>query len=237
MERRITVGRDPSSDIHVSEAYDGVSRNHANIYYNNGRVIYEDISTNGSFVNNNAVHRTKIEIFPNDMITLGRNFVLSWSMIDNALSLLSQKPTEAKGPAYGPAYGGNNGPHQMPPSANFRNYNYGDDAGTNIERELNSWNWGAFFFGWLWGIFNGVYWPLVVLIPYIGWIAMLIINIVLGIKGNVWAWKGRYWKDFNHFKRVQKSWSMWALYIFIISIVLSIFFTILFFSVIASALR
>jgi hypothetical protein len=228
MERKITVGRATSSDIHVSEAYEGVSRNHAIIYYNNGRVIYEDISTNGSYINNNSVHNTKIEIFPNDVITLGRSFVLSWGMIDNALSLSSQKPTEAAGPAYG----GNDGP-QMPPPVQPGSYSYGN---AGVERELNSWNWGAFYFGWIWGIFNGVYWPLVVLIPYVGWAAMLIINIVLGIKGNVWAWKGRYWKDFNHFKRVQRSWSMWALYIFIASIVLSILLVILFFSVIMAYL-
>ncbi|MDR1525833.1 MAG: FHA domain-containing protein [Tannerella sp.] len=234
MERKITVGRDLSSDIHVSESYDGVSRNHANIYYNNGRVIFEDISTNGSFVNNNSVHRTKIEIFPNDVITLGRHFVLSWSAIDNALSLSSQKPTEVKGPAYGgPVYGDN--AHQMQPPVHPGNYNNGN-AGANIERELNSWNWGAFFFGWIWGVFNGVYWPLVVLIPIVGQIAALIINIVLGIKGNVWAWKGKYWKDFDHFKKVQKAWAMWALYIFIGSIVLSILWVILFFGVIAAAL-
>ncbi|MDR2680421.1 MAG: FHA domain-containing protein [Tannerella sp.] len=232
MERKITVGRDPSRDIHVSEAYDGVSRHHANIYYNNGRVIFEDISTNGSYVNNNSVHRTKIEVFPNDVITLGRHFVLPWSMIDKALSLSSQKATELQSPAYSPPYG-NNIPPQAPPPPVQPGYNYG--AGT-IERELNSWNWGAFFFGWLWGIFNGVYWPLVVLIPYIGWAAALIINIVLGIKGNVWAWKGKYWRDFDHFKKVQKAWAMWALYIFIASIVLTILSAILFSSIIAAAL-
>ena len=149
MERKITVGRDPSRDIHVSETYDGVSRHHANIYYNNGRVIFEDISTNGSIINNNSVHRAKIEIFPNDVIMLGRHFVLSWSLIDKALSLSSQNPTEMREPAYGPIYG-NNAP-QMPPPVQPGNYNYGN---TSIERELNSWNWGAFFFGWLWGIFN-----------------------------------------------------------------------------------
>jgi hypothetical protein len=247
MERKITVGRDLSRDIHVSEAYDGVSRHHANIYYNNGRVIFEDVSTNGSIINNNSVHRTKMEIFPNDVIMLGRHFLLPWSTIDKALSLSSQKATEVNSP-YAPAYG-NNAPQMQPPvPPGSENYNYGAAAETNIERELNPWNWGAFFFGWLWGVFNGIYWPLLVLIYYVGWGAALIVDrnepllllsfigwpawlvvkIVLGIKGSAWAWKGRYWKDFDHFKKVQKLWTMCALYTFIAIVVLSMLFSILF---------
>jgi hypothetical protein len=229
MERKISVGRDPSNDIHVSESYDGVSRNHASIYYNNGRIIFEDISTNGSYVNNNFVHRAKVEIFPNDVVTLGKQYVLSWSTINNALSLPSQRPTEPKEQAFASSYDS----PAPPPGFSGGNYNA---AGRNLDRELNSWNWGAFFFGWLWGVFNGVYWPLVVLIPYIGWAAALIISIVLGIKGNVWAWKGRYWRDFNHFKSVQRSWAMWALYVFIAIVVLTITFFTLFSAAIMSVI-
>jgi hypothetical protein len=76
----------------------------------------------------------------------------------------------------------------------------------------------------------------VILIPYIGWVAALIISIVLGIKGNVWAWKGRYWRDFNHFKSVQRSWAMWALYVFIAIVVLTITFLTLFSAAIMSAI-
>jgi hypothetical protein len=229
MERKITVGRDPSNDIHVSESYDGVSRKHANIYYNNGRILFEDISTNGSYVNNNFIHHTKVEVFPNDEIKLGKHYVLSWSTLNNALSLPVQRPTDVKEHVFGPSY---DNPQTPPPVYPSGGYNY-NDAG-RVERELNSWNWGAFFFGWLWGIFNGVYWPLVVLIPYVGWVAALVINIVLGIKGNVWAWRGRYWKDFDHFKRVQKSWAMWALYIFIAVVVISVTLITLFSSLIIS---
>ncbi|MDR1380860.1 MAG: FHA domain-containing protein [Tannerella sp.] len=231
MERKITAGRDPSNDIHVSESYDGVSRTHANIYYSNGRISFEDISTNGSYVNNNFIHRSKIEIFPNDVVMLGKQYVLPWSTINNALSLPSQRPTEPKGQAFGAPYPGS----QTPPPASGFSDSY--TSGRSLDRELNAWNWGAFFFGWLWGIFNGVYWPLVALIPYVGWAAALIINIVLGIKGNAWAWKGRYWKDFSHFRRVQKSWAMWALYVFIASVVLCITSLTLFFSVIKALIE
>jgi hypothetical protein len=232
MERKITVGREPSNDIHVSESYDGVSRKHANIYYSNGRILFEDISTNGSYVNDNFIHHTKVEIFPNDVIMLGKHYVLSWSTINNSLSLPLQRPTDAKEHIFGHSYDN----PQTPPSPPDGSHEY-NNTGRSLERELNSWNWGAFFFGWLWGIFNGVYWPLVVLIPYVGWCALLIVNIVLGIKGNAWAWKGRYWKDFNHFKRVQKSWAMWALYVFIAVVVISITVFTLFSSIIFSLIN
>ncbi|MDR2774736.1 MAG: FHA domain-containing protein [Tannerella sp.] len=234
MERKITVGRESSNDIHVSEAHEGVSRKHANIYYTNGRILFEDISTNGSYVNNNFIHHTKVEIFPNDVIMLGKHYVLSWNTINNALSLPLQRPTDAKEHVFDRPYDSPQAP--LPPPPPGVNYDY-NNTGRSLERELSSWNWGAFYFGWLWGIFNGVYWPLLVLIPYVGWAAALIVNIVLGIKGNAWAWKGRYWKDINHFKRVQRSWAMWALYVFITLVVISITVFVLFSSVIVSLLN
>lgn len=81
---------------------------------------------------------------------------------------------------------------------------------------FNNWNWGAFCFSWIWGIFNGIYWPLIIIvlnfIPYIGIVLSLSICIFLGIKGNKLAWKA--WtassdSDVNKecFKNVQKKWN------------------------------
>ena len=40
-----------------------------------------------------------------------------------------------------------------------------------------AWNWGAFSLSWIWGIFNGLYWPLIIIlinfIPYVGVIISL----------------------------------------------------------------
>ena len=33
-----------------------------------------------------------------------------------------------------------------------------------VPEEIKKWNWGAFFFNWLWGICNGVYWPLILIV-------------------------------------------------------------------------
>ena len=70
--------------------------------------------------------------------------------------------------------------------------------------DIKGWNWGAFFFNWIWGLFNGVYWPLVLFIipfiPVVGQLGTLIICIFLGAKGNEWAWKAKSWSSVEEFK-------------------------------------
>lgn len=92
--------------------------------------------------------------------------------------------------------------------------------------EIKKWNWGAFFFNWLWGVCNGVYWPLALilvnLIPYVGQVLALGACIALGINGSEWAWKGKRWDSVEHFKRVQHNWAMACLWVLGISVVLGI---------------
>ncbi|WP_284438423.1 protein kinase domain-containing protein [Prevotella communis] len=80
------------------------------------------------------------------------------------------------------------------------------------ESELGKWNWGAFFLNWIWGLGNGVYWPLVLIIcnfiPYIGWIVSLIICIVLGANGTKWAWEAKDWDSWDSFKDTQHKWAV-----------------------------
>lgn len=78
------------------------------------------------------------------------------------------------------------------------------------EAELSKWNWGAFFFGGIWGFGNGLYWPFVVtiimtFIPYVN-LCTFIINIILGINGNKWAWESKSWSSWDAFKRTQHNW-------------------------------
>lgn len=86
-----------------------------------------------------------------------------------------------------------------------------------VPQEIKKWNWGAFFFGWLWGICNGLYWPLLMIlvsfIPYIGQVLAFAISIALGIKGNEWAWKSKAWDGVEHFKRVQHKWAIACLWV------------------------
>lgn len=91
--------------------------------------------------------------------------------------------------------------------------------------ELRRWNWGAFFGSWLWAIANNVYVGLLALIPPLH----LIISIVLGMKGNEWAWKHRRFESIDQFRAVQRAWTRWGVGIFIAMIVLIILgFSLLF---------
>lgn len=105
----------------------------------------------------------------------------------------------------------------------------------NNEVDIKGWNWGAFVFNSLWGLFNGVYWPIVVniivAIPTfclvnevfiaMGQFINLIVCIILGIKGNELSWNSsKKWKSVEEFKRVQKKWSKAVLWWLIIAVLL-----------------
>ena len=97
---------------------------------------------------------------------------------------------------------------------------------SDVPNEIKGWNWGAFFFNWIWGVCNGVYWPLILIvvnfIPYVGALISLGGCVALGINGNEWAWKGKSWSNIQEFKRVQHKWSIAVLWVLGISIGLGI---------------
>jgi hypothetical protein len=92
----------------------------------------------------------------------------------------------------------------------------GQGSSAIIPPEIQGWNWGAFFFGWLWGICNNVWIALLEFIPYVG----IVMCIVLGVKGNKWAWQKKRWDSIEHFQRTQRTWAHWALAIFLVGVFL-----------------
>jgi len=80
----------------------------------------------------------------------------------------------------------------------------GQGKQATIPEEIKGWSWGAFLWNWIWGLFNGTYIALLSLIPYAG----IIMAIILGIKGNEWAWRNKRWDNVEHFKRVQRKWAI-----------------------------
>lgn len=83
-------------------------------------------------------------------------------------------------------------------------------------KELKKFNWGAFGWGWLWGLSNGCLRKVIGLdiasivlnmVPYIGWIGALGIKIYLGLHGNEWAYNGRVWYNVKDFHDTQKRWA------------------------------
>jgi hypothetical protein len=82
--------------------------------------------------------------------------------------------------------------------------------------ELDRWNWGAFLLNWIWGIGNNVFIALLTFVPLVG----LAMPFVLGAKGNQWAWRNGHWESVEHFRRVQRTWTKWAVIIYGAAIVL-----------------
>jgi hypothetical protein len=84
-----------------------------------------------------------------------------------------------------------------------------------VPNEVIGWNSGAFFLNWIWGIGNNTWRALLVFIPIFGFVWLFF----LGFKGNEWAWKHKRWDNIEHFKRVQRKWSI-AGFIFLAALVL-----------------
>ena len=83
MQKKITVGRDASCNIHVKNDTAGrVSRHHATLYIDGQRIILDDHSTNGTKVNGKLFHHSRGEIREGDDILLGNSARLSWNEIN-----------------------------------------------------------------------------------------------------------------------------------------------------------
>ena len=92
----------------------------------------------------------------------------------------------------------------------------GQGAASVVPAEIKGWNWGAFFLNWIWSIGNQVW------IGLLSLVLGIIMAIILGVKGNEWAWQNRKWESVEQFKSVQKTWAVWGVVIFLISIFLNI---------------
>jgi hypothetical protein len=83
----------------------------------------------------------------------------------------------------------------------------------DVPPEIKEWNWGAFFLTWIWGIGNRVWLALIALVPFplVG-IAMM---VLLGIKGNEWAWQSKKWDSVEQFRHRQRIWMYWGIAAFL----------------------
>lgn len=93
-------------------------------------------------------------------------------------------------------------------------YASGLGSGTPVPPEVKRWSWGGFLLTWIWGIGNNVWISLLALlsiIPWVGWIAGLTMRIILGIRGNEWAWQRKKWDSIEHFNQIQRRWMWWGI--------------------------
>ncbi|MGF1486287.1 MAG: serine/threonine protein kinase [Prochloraceae cyanobacterium] len=73
-----------------------------------------------------------------------------------------------------------------------------------VPSEIKGWNWGAFFLPLFWSFPNQVWIGILSLVPGIGFM----VAVLMGVKGNQWAWKSRKWVSIEQFKKHQKGWAI-----------------------------
>ncbi len=125
------------------------------------------------------------------------------------------------------------GPEPPPPP--FPNTS-GQGKAAAIPPEARTWNCGAFFFTWIWGIAHHTWISLLALVPCVSlviatilgilkvhrntWVTVValipytgfIIATILGLKGSEWAWRNRRYEfGVEQFQRVQAEWTKWVL--------------------------
>lgn len=209
---QITIGRNSQCTLVVAPQYKTVSGTHATITYDGNHYILQDHSLNGTYVNGVKIHNSSYNIHKGDTITLGQQYQLSFSHIQSLFS--TGHNTVRKDGTQPVNMGGGN-------VNNLQQININVEGNNGFVREepkcLHKWNWGAFFWGWIWGVGNGVYWPLITLIPYVGQVAALIIIFILGANGSQYAWE-KFSGSASEFDEKQHNWAVAAGIAFFISI-------------------
>jgi len=89
----------------------------------------------------------------------------------------------------------------------------GQGLSATVPPEIMGWNWGAFFLTWIWGIGNRVWLSFLALIPIP--LVGLAMMVILGIKGNEWAWQCKKWDNIEHFRHRQRIWMYWGIAAFL----------------------
>lgn len=96
-------------------------------------------------------------------------------------------------------------PPVYPPPSAASQAPFGPTSGFVPPEIAGGFNWGAFWWTWIWGIAHNV------------WIALLsfvapwpVMNIILGLKGNEWAWQNRRFDSVEQFRATQAAWALWG---------------------------
>lgn len=88
----------------------------------------------------------------------------------------------------------------------------------DVQMALKPFNWGAFFFTYMWGLGNGslgktapiFVCDILLAVPLINLLAIFVglgLRIYAGINGNKWAYEGRAWYDLYDFTDTQVRWA------------------------------
>ncbi len=223
IQREVTIGRAPDSDILFDPNCIHVSNHHALIYRSGNQLFFKDMSTNGTIINRMRIHGTVAPINQGDVILLAGRIPLSWERINIFFPSEAQLPSNGRRTYIDPQYVSPLSDNKLPEPPISENKRF--NLAAQIEIETSRFNWGAFLLYQFWGFANGTWWAFLIYI-FFGWAP--IPNILFGIMGSKWAWQNKQWHDLEHFKEVQDSWKKWGIGIFLAQLFLSaIFFTVL----------
>ena len=242
MAKKIYVGRNPQSDFCISQNYDRVSNNHADIEELNGHLFFTDHSSNGTMINGRKISHSRVEIFHGDDIRLANSYQLTWNTIHHFFPVqqYATRPMLNEGTSGRPTQmyqAPDKHAHMDYSDHSDQSYNHGYQFYENrreIEHAKNCWSWGAFLLGWIWAVGHGIVWPLFVIIglafilvflPIIFPPVLIItvgiynlltfaLNIYLGAKGNCLAWENGCFESVEHFKSREKKWTIAGLIVY-----------------------
>lgn len=212
--REVTIGRSKDCDIYLDQRCHYASNLHGTIYYDGSQLMYKDSSTNGTLVNNISVRKRAVPIHRGDIIMIAGKYPVNWNQID---SFFPYKP------------------EQQPVGTIVDvGLSMSQQAGSSEPLNLSKWSWGAFVLSWIWGIFNGCWWMLLIkigvvfltvlsaFIPFAPFFMSAVdfcISVFFGIKGTEWAWNNRSWSSISDFNRTQDTWNKVGLILFILGLV------------------
>ena len=95
MSRPITIGRNPQSTICISEDYDIVSNDHAEIIQQGADLTFIDHSSNGTIINGQKIQGRSVNIYRGDKIVLAGVYELTWNQIEPLIVPVG-RPTVAR---------------------------------------------------------------------------------------------------------------------------------------------
>ena len=107
-----------------------------------------------------------------------------------------------------------------PMSGGGFNNDSGTGASAQLPAQLQGFNVGALLLNWIWAIAHSTWIGLLCLIPCVGFI----MAIILGLKGNEYAWQNRKWDSIEQFQATQKTWMYWGIGVWAVSLVLNMAF-------------
>lgn len=88
--------------------------------------------------------------------------------------------------------------------------NYFENQNDYISDEINCWNWGAFFWNWIWLIPINPTFAIIMCFAnmFTCGLSTIILAFYLGIKGNEMAWERKKYRNIEEFQEEQKKWTL-----------------------------